>query len=248
MSKTVKSDERLFTIMEALKQREEAGVTELAKAVDLPKSSVHVHLSTLEKHDFVVKENGRYSLGLRFLDYGMIARNGRELYDIAKVKVDELSEKTDEQVWCITEENGKAIYLCGGSGEHAIQTDTYVGKQAELIDLAGGRAILANLPEPRRSEIIDGYEFGPESAFSDRETLIETLDTIRSDGIALNTEHYVKGVNAIGAPIIDNTGRVYGALSIAGPTHRLKGDFVENELSDLLLGTTNEIGVNLTYK
>lgn len=249
MTKTIKSDERLLEILEALKGLGEAGVTEVARAVDLPKSTVHIHLVTLEENNFVVNDDGTYRIGLRFLDYGKTAQQGTALYHVVVDKVEALADQTGEQAWCLVEEQSQAVYLCGAHGERAIKTHTHVGKREELPSLAAGRAILANLPAERRAQIIDDYEFTDDDLpFRDREELTERLAEIRSSGIALNTEAYVKGVNAVGAPIIDNTGEVYGALSISGPANRLKEEYLRTELADLLLGETNELGVNLTYQ
>lgn len=247
MGKTVKSDERLLEILTALKEHGRSGVTELADVVELPKSTVHIHLATLEAHDFAVKADGEYRIGLKFLDFGNAAQTNNELYGIVDEKMAELAEETGEQAWCLVEEQGQAIYLCGAHGDQAIHTHTHVGKREALPNLAGGRAILANLPAERRNRIIDRHEFDTDDAFDDRADLVSQLETIRDDGIALNTESYVKGVNAVGAPIIDNNGEVYGALSISGPANRLKERVLRTDLADLLLGVTNEIGVNLTY-
>jgi DNA-binding IclR family transcriptional regulator len=249
MTKTIKSDERLLEILEVLKDRGGAGVTEVAEITGLPKSTVHIHLATLEEKNFAVKENGTYRISLRFLDFGKAAQKHNALYDVVVEKVDELARETDEQAWCLVEEQNQAYYLYGSHGSHAIRTHSGVGKHEALPNLAGGRAILANLPEDRRKQIIDECELDDNRnlPFSSKDELREQLETIREEGIAFNSESYVKGVNAIGAPIIDNTGEVYGALSIAGPANRLKEDLINEEVADLLLGVTNELGVNLTY-
>jgi DNA-binding IclR family transcriptional regulator len=250
MTKTIKSDERLLKILRVLREKETAGVTELANAVELPKSTVHIHLATLEENNFVVKKDGQYQIGLQFLDFGKAVQKNNPLYGIVKENAEELAQETGEQAWCLVEEHNQAIYLYGSHGDRAIQTHTHVGKREELPNLAGGRAILANLPEEQREEVINAYQFdnNRDLPFSDRTELIERLEQVQADEIALNTESYVKGVNAVGAPIIDNTGKVYGALSIFGPANRLKEEYIRSEISDLLLGVTNEIGINLTYQ
>lgn len=39
-----------------------------------------------------------------------------------------------------------------------------------------------------------------------------------------------------------------GSISVAGPANRMKDDYLETELPELLLGVANEIEVNLTYQ
>jgi DNA-binding IclR family transcriptional regulator len=61
---SVNSVERTFKIVNGLQELDGAGVTELAAHLDLPKSTVHNYLTTLEQEDYVVRENDQYRVGL----------------------------------------------------------------------------------------------------------------------------------------------------------------------------------------
>lgn len=157
---TVGSDERVLDIIEALKRQQTAGVTELAEAVGMPKSTVHVHLSTLKDRGYVVQnDNQQYRLSLQFLDIGMEVRETQEMYDEVVPKLDEIAEETNEKAWWVVEENGKAVFLANSSGSRAIRTNSRIGQETELYELAGGMAILSVLLEERREAILDSYSF-----------------------------------------------------------------------------------------
>lgn len=66
----VKSDETLFSIIEMLQSGEWAGISEISREIDVANSTVHRHLQSLLTHELVVKHNGRYRLGYRFLELG----------------------------------------------------------------------------------------------------------------------------------------------------------------------------------
>jgi len=51
-----------------------AGVTELANQLDVAKSTIHGHLTSMRAHGFVVKRGTEYRLGLGFFDYGQYVR------------------------------------------------------------------------------------------------------------------------------------------------------------------------------
>jgi DNA-binding IclR family transcriptional regulator len=69
---TIRSDERILDIVESLKSETTASVTALAAKLEMPKSTVHAHLSTLRDRGYVVQNaNRQYRLSLRFLDIGM---------------------------------------------------------------------------------------------------------------------------------------------------------------------------------
>lgn len=244
---TVGSDERVLDIIEALKRRTTAGVTELAEEVEMPKSTVHVHLSTLKDRGYVVQnDDRRYRLGLQFLDIGMEVRETQEMYDEVVPKLDEIADETNEKVWWVVEENGKAVFLAKSLGSRAIRTNSRIGQHTELYELAGGMAIMSVLPEDRLETILDGYSFPLEDG-RNRNDLEAELAKIREQGVAYGPEYFLKGVSGVGAPLTDNSGSVYGAISISGPSDRLD-DRITTDFADLVRGVTGELRVNLSYQ
>lgn len=245
---TLDSGERMLDILEALKENTSAGVTELAERLGMPKSTVHVHLSTLRERGYVVQTEGKqYRLSLRFLDMGTIARENQTVYDEIVPKLEEIAEETEEKSWCTVEENGKAVFIGKATGAHGIQTNVRIGQHVELYRLAAGKAILANVPEYRRREILDGYEFPLEGGVT-RADFEGNLASIRDRGIAYGSGRFIDGVTGVGAPITDTSGNIYGAISISGPTDRLDNDRIKNELADLVRGVAGEMRVNLSYR
>jgi DNA-binding IclR family transcriptional regulator len=107
----VQSDETLVSILAHLRERDGAGVTELATPLGIAKSTVHNHLSTMLDHGFVVKRGTEYHLGLQFFEYGQYVRTQYEVYEAAKPVVDDLADTTDEMVWLIVHERGRIMYL-----------------------------------------------------------------------------------------------------------------------------------------
>lgn len=245
---TVESDERVLEIVETLKREGEAGVTDLAEAVEMPKSTVHAHLSTLRERGYVVQdESDRYRPGLKFLDVGIVARSTRRIYGEVRPKLEELAAETGEKVWCVVEEQGRAVFLANVLGDRAIHTNARVGQHVALYRLAAGKAILANLPPDRRQEILDGYSYPLEGTDATRAAFEAELAEVRERGVAFGNERFIQGVTGVGAPVTDNSGRVYGAISISGPTNRLTGDRLERDLADLVRGSTGELQINLSY-
>lgn len=244
---TVASDERMLDIIEALKQMTTAGVTELATEVDMPKSTVHVHLSTLKDQGYVVQtDDKRYRLGLQFLDIGMEVRETQAMYDEVLPKLEEIADETNEKVWWVVEENGEAVFLAKSLGSRAIRTNSRIGQHSELYELAGGMAIMSVLPDERLETILDTYSFPLEDGRT-RTDLEAELETIREEGVAHGPEYFLKGVTGVGAPLTDNSGNVYGAISISGPSDRLD-DRITTDFADLVRGVTGELRVNLSYR
>lgn len=246
---TVKSAATLLNVVEGIRELDGARVTELADHLGIGKSTVHRHLSTLDAHEYVVKEGDEYHLGLRFLGLGEYVRERNPVYGLAQPIVDQLAEATEERALFMTEEHGRAIYLYRGLGAHAVRTNSTIGTRRYLHTVAGGKAMLAHLPDERVDAIIDRWGLPAETptTITDRAELDAELEEIRERGVAFNREECIDGLQAVAAPVLGPDEQVVGALSVSGPTHRMKGEWLEQEIPDLLLGSANELELNIEY-
>lgn len=244
---TIRSDERMLDIVESLKYETTASVTALATKLGMPKSTVHAHLSTLRDRGYVVQNSNRqYRLSLRFLDIGMDIREAQAMYDEVVPKLDEIAEETSEKAWWIVEENDKAVFLANSLGKRAIRTNSRIGQQSELYELAGGMSILSVLPTERLEAILDNYSF-PLADGRTRADLETELREIQEEGVAYGTEYFLNGVTGVGAPLTDTSGNIYGAISISSPVDRLD-DRIKRDYADLIRGVTGELRVNLSHQ
>jgi len=244
----VGSVETVFDIVEYLYQREGATISEVAAELDYAKSTVHRHLTTLAHRGYVVQYEGYY-VGLRFLELGQQARTRRHAYQLARRKVNELAAETDERAQFLVEEHGEAVYVHRAFGDHAVRTDPGIGKRIPLHATASGKAILAAMPSAELSRIIERASFGAitSETITDPNELYEELEDIRERGYAFNREENLDGLHAVGVPITGSDEGVIGGLSVSGPSHRLTGEWFKDELPSLLLGTANELELNITH-
>jgi len=247
--RTLDSVTKTLDIVEALWQAEGAGVTELTDLVELPKSTVHAHLSTLLEKGYVVQEDGEYRLSLRFLTYGEHVKNAEPLYHVAKAPIADLAERTGERVFCSTEENGLATVLHVEEGERSLQSDITVGTHMYHHASATGKAIMAHMNDDRIDAIIDqwGLPGFTDSTITTREQLEAELDRVRERGVAVNSGEYRPGVHVVAAPILPGDGPVAGSIALAGPEQRLRSEWGRAELHDHLLAAANTIEVNLSF-
>lgn len=247
-SRKIRSNETMFSIVELIRELDGAGVTELAVELGMAKSAVHKHLVSLEEHGFVTKSGTTYDIGLQFLNYGIYARDRVTVYEAAKKSLEKLAEETGERVDLIVEQNGIGVFVEQTAGENNVKTDARLGARMYLHCTSGGKAILAEFSDEKLMEVIERYGLPrqTENTITDLDTLLEELAEIRERGFAINTEESIKGVHAIGVPILED-GTVLGAVSIAGAANRLSVDYCKSELSKPLLAAANEIELNYKY-
>lgn len=246
---TVQAVSTSFAILDELRTGGEATLSELAEELGLAKSTVHRHLRTLHELDCVVHENNRFKLGMQLLALGEAARTTDAAYSVVEEKVGELARTTGERAQFVVEEHGDGVCIFRSLGERAVETSPYVGTRMPLHAIAAGKAILAFLPESRVQTIVDSeLESSTERTIVDPAALREELATIRDEGFALNRGEHISGLKAVGAPIRRSDGSVLGAISISGPARRLDEPDVERSLRARLLGTTNELELNIASR
>jgi DNA-binding IclR family transcriptional regulator len=247
--KPVGSLKTAFRIIEALKDADTAGVTDLATRLELPKSTVYSHLRTLTDLEYVCKDGEQYQLCCRFLELGERARQRTAIYEHARQEVDRLAEETQELSGLMIEEHGLGVLIYRAEGERAVQLDTFVGIRFYLHTAALGKAILANLPPERVEEILDqrGLPQRRPKTITDRDRLYDELDQIREEQIAFGDEERIPGFRSVAAPITNDAGDVFGSISIAGPTSRLRGEKLETEYPELLQDAANVIELDISY-
>lgn len=246
---TVKAVRTMFDIVEYVADCDGVTITEVADELGYAKSTVHRHFSTLTELGYLVEDANEYYEGLRFLEIGHSARVRQQGYEMAKEKVEEIAAETGERAQFIVEEHGEAVYIHRAFGEHAVRTDPGIGSRIPLHATAAGKAILANLDERRRTEIVEAIDFEPitDATITDSTSLYDELDAVRERGYSFNRQENLAGLHAVGVPVTRPDGDVIGALSVSGPSHRLQGDWFEDELPALLLGTANELELNIAH-
>jgi len=244
----VKSDETLFAVLDALRGAGGAGVTELADELDVAKSTVHNHLSSMREHGFVAKSGDEYRLGLELFSYGQEVRNDMEVYRAARPVVDSLVEQTGEMVWLLVPQQGRVLYLYGRAGETSVDVNTILGSWDYMHCTSGGKAILAHYDENRVDSVVERHGLSARTAntISDREELAAELDAVREQGYALNLGEDLEGIHAIAVPLLYED-EIQGSIAVAGPAHRVSEERCKTEILDALIASTNDVELNLAY-
>ncbi|SDY11023.1 IclR family transcriptional regulator [Halopenitus persicus] len=245
----VQTTRKTFAIVHALKELDGARIDELSEHLDMASSTVHRHVATLDDLGYLDREGDVYHLGLRFLTLGGHAQTRQPVFDLAKEKVDQIARETDERSQFIVEDGGRRMYVYTEAGTNAVKTDATIGKRGPIHSSAAGKAILAASSDEFVADVLDrhGVSQVTPHTIDDRETLLAEIEEIRERGYAFNEQESTLGLRAVASTITGVNGEVYGAISIAGPAHRFKGELFRSEYPDLLLAATNEIELKLEY-
>ncbi|APE96223.1 IclR family transcriptional regulator [Halodesulfurarchaeum formicicum] len=243
----IRAVDRLFDIVEAIQVRNGAGVSELADALDMPKSTIHGHLATLRDRGYLEQdETNDYHLSLQFLTLGGAVRQQRTIYGHVEPLLAELAEETGESVNYVVESQGKLVFVGSVSGKDGIRTEVDIGFTTDLHTTPEGKLTLAHLPETRRAAIIDQIEFPIDNSVG-RAAFTAELEAIREQGFTHGNETIIKNVTTIAAPVIDNQDRFYGTVVVAGPSLRFTEERLEN-VTETLRYKIGKLNIDLSYE
>lgn len=244
-------------LLEALRQRGRAGVTELADAVGYSKSTVYSHLQTLDDAGYVTRDDAQYRLSYRHLQFAAHLQSQIPAFDVARQRLAGLATTTGEIALFSTAEDGRLVYLYRATNgreadlvhrqAEAWSKNLYEttdqepevlpgpGTTAPLHSTAAGKAVLARMDRGRIADILDrhGLERRTHNTITDRETLFSELNEVDDRGYAISHEESIPGIRAVGVSVTVGD-QFVGALSLLGPVNRLQDGRISNEIYDLL--------------
>ncbi len=232
------------------------GVSDLARAVDLSRSTAHRYVATLTKLGYLDQDPAtrKYRLGPRVLDLGFSAINSMELREIAAPHLQRLSDETGHTVNMAILDDVEIVYIerCRASqqGQREIDLNLHVGSRLPAYCTSLGKALLAYLDARRRRETLDRIEFvqrGPNTIMS-KTALCSELARIRSRGIAVSNEELASGLRSMAMPIRSQSEEAVAAVNLA--VHRSLGSMEElvARLSPALERTVTEISRRLGHR
>lgn len=222
----VQSLNRALGLLDALAEVDEGlSLTEVARAVCLPPSSVHRLLTTLQRRHFVRFDPATmtWRVGVQAFVVGNAFARSREVAPIAMPYMRQLREKTGETVNLYVHNGAHAICIAQVQSQQVIRAISRPGGAVPLHRSAAGKAILARMSTAEVEEWLDWRAASDADTFDAhlRRELHAALDLIRARGYALDDEEVAAGLRCIASAIVDENGAGQGAISIAGPITRL---------------------------
>jgi len=224
----------------------EMGVTDLACELDLPKPTVYRILSTMESGGFVQQStNGKYRLGFRLAELGLLALNQISLRREALPYLRELIEECQETVDLAVFEGGEMVYLEVIESPQPVKIAARAGRRLPAHCTASGKAYLAYASDEVVAEALSrGMECYTPSTIDDPEDFLEELRLVRERGYSVSEEEYEVGIKAVAAPVMGREGQPVAVIAIAGPAYRLPEERVA-ELGEAVRRATRGLSEHL---
>ena len=246
----IQSVVRAADILDAFTDTKELGIAEIARQLDLNKSTTFGLVNTLTALGYLeqIQSSKKYRLGLRLLELGNLVQRRLDIREEAHSSMVILSEKYHAFVHLAICSNGHAVYIDKVEVDTPITMYSQLGRRPPMHCTAVGKAMLAFLPEERVEEVAaNGMKPYTRNTIVDRERLIDELCQIRQTYIAVDHEELEEGLSCIAAPIFDQMGSVCASISVSFPYGKIKGIDLENLKNDLRVNS-RQISERIGFK
>ena len=235
---SVQSVTRAMALLQAVADAP-AGLSELARRVDLPVSTASRLLSTLEQAGAIerVDEIGSFRIGPNIVAMATSVDAGATLVALTDEALTELASATGESAGLSVASGYTVRYLAQADTSHTVRIDDWVGHLVPMHLVSSGYALLAYWGD----DAIDVYlehelaATAPASV-TDPARVRARLDQVRTDGLIWTEAEFVDGLTSVAAPLFNSTGEVVAAIHVHGPSYRFPAD--RGHVAQRLLATT----------
>ncbi|HSS62407.1 MAG TPA: IclR family transcriptional regulator [Candidatus Limnocylindrales bacterium] len=222
---SVRSVERAINILDLLAQGGWQTGAEVARALQVHRSTALRLLGTLERHALVERDQrtARYRLGRRLPQLASVVTGEFDLRYVARPICEQLAAATGETATFELLIGDDIVPIEQATASTSVVTINWLGRRYPVHCTASGKAILAFGPEAVRDRLLARpLEKVTPRTITDRSELEAQLEAVRQSGLARTHEELEMGLDAIAAPVFGPDGDVAAALDVSGPTHRLR--------------------------
>lgn len=211
---------RATAILRALRDKGGLTLSQLAREVKLPRTTVYRIVGTLEEEGLLstATPDGLVQLGLELVSLGAAVRT--DIRHELRPFLEELSLRVDETVDLAILDKDHILFLDQVTRLKRLHAVSGIGVKFPMHCTANGKALLASLPAEEAKRILpEELKAYTPNTIRSRERLLSELDQIRATGIAYDREEHTLGICAVGAAIYAPMNTI-AAITIPVPSVR----------------------------
>ena len=202
----------------------EWGLSDLARAVGLNKTTTYRLLMALENEGMVTRgaQAEGYRLGPAAITLGGRALRSSSLRAAAHAELVALAQATNETATLEVLADGQVLILDEVLGSHVLANTQSLATRWPAHATSTGKVLLASLPDDQREALLSaGLVRFTEHTITDATALRAQFERVRDQGCATAVDELEAGFTAVGAPVRNVNRAVVAAVSVGGPSLRL---------------------------
>jgi IclR family transcriptional regulator, blcABC operon repressor len=225
--------------------RSALGVTEIARRLSLPKSSVLNLCNSLVEVGLARRRQGGFALGSKVVHlsaaYLSCVSIVHEFQEVCLERPAALEETTQ---LAVLDGQLSVVYLARRDGTQPVRLSSDIGRSLPATCTAVGRAILAQLPADELRARLPPTGQLPTltpGSIASTDELMSDLEQIRRDGFAFDDEQTAEGVVCLGAAVPSGPGEERAAVSFTFLKARASSRRIKS-LSAEIRGIADDLG------
>jgi IclR family acetate operon transcriptional repressor len=221
----VQSLVRAFGVLDALSISNGASLSDIARQVSLPRSTVHRLLTTMEALHFVEfdRHTHLWSVGLKAFTVGAAFVQTRDLGQLGRSIMRSLMTEVHHSVNIAVHEGSGMCYVGQVAATGIRQKTTKPGSCLPMHTTASGKVLMAHWEPEEVERFLDRRVLARRTAQSivDPIAIREELAVIRKRGYAIDDQEQADGLRCVAAIVLDRYGLPKASLSISDTVARL---------------------------
>lgn len=238
----------LKVLLEFNRQNMALTAPELAKRLDLPRTTVFRLLSTLEAMGFVTRQGNEYRLGMAVLRLGFEFLASLELTELGQPILNRLSQDIGYSCNLVVRDERSIVYVAKVTPPSILSSSVNVGARLPAHATVLGRILLEDLSLAELKALYPEDELPGYSSSTPRnaEQLHSMLQQDIQQGYALSEGFYESSISTIAAPVRNREGKVIAALGATIPSGHIDDELLQ-PLVDKVRGSASELSRLLGY-
>ncbi len=223
---------------------------EMARALEIPRSTVFRLAQTLEKLGFLERTNDAYHIGAAVLRLGFEYIASLELVDVARPEIDRLRDDTHYPAQLVIRDGVDVVVIIKAAAPSMFNSSVTVGTRLPAHATVLGRVLLSEVGDATLSALYPSVNLPKVTAKSPKTigALKKLLEADRARGYALSESFFEQGISAIAAPVRDETGKIVAAISLTVNQPTLDPAVKRERLVRRVLVSASEISRRLSYR
>jgi DNA-binding IclR family transcriptional regulator len=181
-----------------------------------------------------------YHLGLKLVEFGLIASTHFNIQQVAEYELIEFQNKTKQSVIMAVKLEDEILYVFSKENEQGLKFSSTVGQRRPITYGLLGPILLAYSPQSQIDRVLS-FPIHPQTPYTiiDKDKWYQKLENIRNEKSYIDINFTTIGVAGIGAPIFGVDQNVIAALGVMGPIVQVE-DKLE-EFKELISETVDKI-------
>lgn len=218
---------KAIAIINLLAEQEEyLSLTQISTALGLSLSAVHHIISSLKMERFVEQDpsSKKYGIGLRLFEIGLSNNYYHLLAQKAGPFLEKMSAESGESSNLAVMIDGEIIYIAQKHSQSMMKTFVQLGKRSPVHCTGVGKVLISDLSKEAVEQVVErhGLKQYTANTITTFEGLWEELEKVKLNQYAIDQEEREDGVVCVAAPVYNRAQKITAAISISGPTSRIK--------------------------